>query len=114
MEVKYTEKKEIVVRVLFRSRNDYQFFWRKYRIQDVFTFVNKGSYGFVYLDKDSKQLAAKLIKQHYERIGTGALMLNELCVSTTGSSSRFELNVEVVASDSLFRKLKTGRVLQSV
>jgi hypothetical protein len=114
METKYTEKKEITVRVLFRSRNDYQLLWRKYRVQDVFTFVQKGTYGFVYLDKESKPQLSKLIKQNYEKLGTGALMINDLGVSITGTASRFEMNVEVIASDTLLRKLKTGSVLRTV
>jgi hypothetical protein len=112
MEVKYTEKKEITVRVLFRSKNDYQFLWRKYRIKDFFTFVKKGTYGFVYLDKESKPLVSSLIKKQFAKHGTGAMMLNELSVSTTGSTAKFVLNVEVLAEQSLMRKLKTSDLIR--
>jgi hypothetical protein len=117
MENHYLENRQIHVRVLFKTRGsyNYQIFWKVYTIQDTFEFYKKGNYGFVYLSKNSKPQISRAIKERIESLGCGSatVIMNDLCVST-GGTEHYKMNIEVLANDMIFRRLKTDSIIQSL
>jgi hypothetical protein len=117
MENYYLENRQLHVRVLFRTRGsyNYQLMWKVYTIQDTFEFYNRGNYGFVYLSKNSKPQVSKAIKDKIEAMGCGkvSVLINDMCVST-GGTEHYKMNIEVLANDHIFRRLKTDNLVDAL